>query len=313
MKRNELEAVLKNYKFISIVSHTSPDADAYGSLLGVYNLLKDNGYKVEAVNESGQLPRYSFLPGFIEIKTEISKESDFIIVCDCGELKRVGDQLVTTINNRDILNIDHHISNKDFGKHNLVVTTASSTCEIVYLLAKEFVITKEIATCLYAGVFSDTGGFKYSNTSALTLKIASELTELGASPEEIAKKLFANTPLDEIKLQAKALSNLKTYFSQKYAEIILRAEDFNGLNPSSSEGLAEKARDIENVEISALIRWDQELYKVSLRSKSAQYNVSELAEKFGGGGHRQAAAFRWRGSLEELTVALRSEIEILLK
>ena len=313
MKRNELESFLASYKLISVVSHTSPDADAYGSLLAMYLLLKNNGYNVEAVNESGQVKKYNFIPNFSEIKTEISNDSELIIICDCGELKRVGDVLVNTIGNRDTLNIDHHISNKDFGTKNIVITDASSTCEIIFDLAKEFEITKDIATCLFAGIFADTGGFRYSNTTSNTFKCAAELVVLGANPENIAKNLFANSPLNEVILQAKALSKIQTFFNGKYAEIVLTNEDFAGVESNASEGLAEKARDIENVEISCLIRWDKDLFKVSLRSKSYEYNVSDLAEKFGGGGHRQAAAFRWREDLDTLLSKLRVEIKNILK
>ncbi|RIL11288.1 MAG: bifunctional oligoribonuclease/PAP phosphatase NrnA, partial [Proteobacteria bacterium] len=208
---------------------------------------------------------------------------------------------------------DHHTSNSLFGSVNLVDEHASSTSEMIYHLLKagSFEITKEVAICLFAGIMADTGSFRYSNTTQQTFLAAADLTHLGASSDLIGRAMFGNNSQGAVRLHALALSALKLHFDGKICELVVDDEmvKASGASVDDSDGLVEKGRDITGVLISFLIRWDGEIWRVSLRSREARYDVSKVAQIFGGGGHKSAAAFRWRKSLEELKPRLLVELE----
>lgn len=302
-----------------IVSHIHPDSDAYGSSFALAESLSLTGKKIAVVNESGLFEHHEFLSGGREVLRHFPEgEWPVVVVLDCGDINRVGDILAGELGRfQTVINIDHHYANTLFGTHNLVEERASSTCEIIYELLSLFSlpVTESIATALLTGMVGDTGSFRYSCTTDRTLLIASRLVEAGASPEAVANRLYGSTPLSVIKVESEAFSNLHLYADGKVAEVVVTEEMFreSGARPFEVDGLAEKARDILGVCISAYIRFDHDVWKVSLRSVDARYNVADAAQAFGGGGHRQAAAFRWRGNLDELRKALAQKLESITK
>lgn len=310
---NEVCELILQYRSFVIVSHTSPDADAFGSACGLSMALEELGNKVINLNEHGAVDKFSGIPGVSKVVSSPPEHSDntLVIVCDCGALERVGDGLVPWIKAAPkTLNIDHHYSNTLFGSVNYVDADASSTAEIIYdvikilksKLSRQGLPSKECASALFAGVMSDTGGFKYASTTPKTFLTAHDLVMAGAKPNEISQSLFSNSSLGAVKLQAEAMLGLQVMFDNKCAVITVTQEMLkrHSADLLDTDVLAERARDIKGVQVAALLKQDVDLWRVSLRSKNQQYDVSLVAADFGGGGHRMAAAFRWRRSREEL-------------
>jgi phosphoesterase RecJ-like protein len=310
---------------IVVVSHTNPDSDAYGSSCGLALGLERLSKKVIVHNDDGFVPRYGAIPGAEKVKKgawPALETTDTLIVCDCGGADRVGDDLVSHLRQAPcVINIDHHTSNSLFGDLNYVVEGISSTSELVYqvlialevTLKKPDLITKDVANCLLAGIMGDTGFFRYSSTTAETFLVAHNLLKRGAQPEVLGQELFGNQSLSRVRLQASAISDIVVY-PNGFAEVTVTREmlESYGADIIDSEGLAEEARDIEGVKVSALYKQDTDLWRVSLRSRKGVVDCSKIAQSLGGGGHKAAAAFRWRGDLEALQAAVRSAMQDVL-
>lgn len=302
---------------VVVVSHYNPDGDAYGSSIGLTLALQAMGKSVVLCNETGIMERYGSIPGIQQVQKSIPLSSELVVICDCGTLNRVGDTLLSGVKSgKKTINIDHHISNDRFADINYVVENASSTSEIIFELLEDLKvsITTDIANCLMTGIVGDTGSFRYSATTARTFIIAAELTKLGAKVEKIYKELYASPTLGSIKLQSEAILGAQILFNGQYAEVLVTHEMLtkNGAQLEDTDGLAEKARDIGGIKISSSIRQDGHIWRVSLRSVDQKYNVSDLAAVFGGGGHRQAAAFRSSKKLETIQELLRTQVQKVL-
>ena len=301
-------------KNVCIVSHYNPDSDALGATCALALALKNAGKQVSCVNESGVPERYRFLPGSDAVAASFDPSLfDLVCILDCGEVKRVGESLLACVKAATkSLNIDHHITNDFFGTLNLVETKACSTCELVFevLQAAKFLITPEVASCLYAGICGDTGSFRYASTTLRSFEIAASLVKSGASPNLIADAIYGSKPLSQVRLESLALSQLEMHEHGKLCEVLVTDEMYRkcGASSEDAEFLVETARDIKGVLIALLIKRDGDLWKVSLRSASSKLDMSKVAQQFGGGGHRAAAAFRFRKSLEELRGALLSAL-----
>jgi bifunctional oligoribonuclease and PAP phosphatase NrnA len=309
-------------KRVVVVSHTNPDADAYGSSCGLALGLIALGKDVVVHNDDGFVPRYGAIPGSEKVRLgawNVLENDDTLIVCDCGGAERVGDALVPALKSAPfVINIDHHTSNSSFGNLNYVVEGISSTSELVYNLLcglesfcnRSDLITSDVANCLLAGIMGDTGFFKYSSTSSNTFLVAHDLLKRGAQPALLAQDLFGNQSLARVRLQASAISDIVVY-PNGFAEVVVTQEMLQrfGAEVIDAEGLAEEARDIEGVKVSALYKQDVDLWRVSLRSRQGVVDCSQIAQSLGGGGHKAAAAFRWRGTFEDLRASLRSAIE----
>ena len=262
-----IEAIQRSRKVV-VVAHTNPDADAYGSSCGIAAGLSSFGKEVVVHNESGFVPRYSVIPGASRVvrgEWQSLSEGDLLIVCDCGALERVGDSMIAAVASAPlVLNIDHHNANSRFGHINYVVEGASSTSELVYdILAalerhsgRDDLLTTESAACLLAGIIGDTGSFKYASTRASTFLAAYELVKRGARPDLLTQELFANHSLAAVKLQAAAMSALELRDEGRFAEVIVTQEMLktHGAELLDADSLAERARDIEGVRVSALYK-----------------------------------------------------------
>jgi len=311
-----LAAELQSRQRLLVVSHYSPDPDAFGSSCGLTLGLRAAGKHAVCLNEDGPVQHLRYIPGAGEIGSTIpAGEWDAVVACDCGDKRRIGERLGAALRDLPLFNIDHHVSNEGFGAVNLVLPEASSTSEIVYTLLTllRVDITPEIAECLLTGITADTGGFRYSSTGARTFAVAERLVTAGAVPQRIADNLYGNRRLAAVKLHADALRRLKMHAGGRVAELFVSEEMLSDLGaaPEDCENLVEAGRDIAGVQIAVLIRRDSGLWKVSMRSKSEEYDVSAVARSFGGGGHRQAAAFRWRKELSELRERLLAALEAL--
>jgi phosphoesterase RecJ-like protein len=328
MSNSELSAIIAAVRAserIVVVSHTNPDADAYGSSCGLAWGLQALGKKVTVHNDHGFIPRYRIIPGaewVLKGAWAQLSERDLLMVVDCGGADRVGDELVPLLNVAPVVvNIDHHSSNTMFGHLNYVIEGASSTSELIFELLKACevgeqrtdVITLEAAACLLSGIIGDTGSFRYPSTTAHTFRVAAELVERGARPDILTQELFATQSLVALRLQSDALGAV-TVHQNGFAEVVVTQDMLkkHGADILDADSLAERARDIEGVKVSALYKQDVDLWRISLRSRRGVVDVSDIAQSFGGGGHKAAAAFRWRNDLASLQERVRAAIEKVL-
>ena len=307
----QIKELILNAAKILIITHENPDGDAIGSSLGFMNGLIKPGKSVDvavpAVNEM-----YSFLPGFELLKKEINEEEyDLCIALDSSDLDRLGTLRPAFEKIEKTIVIDHHITNQNFGDVNYVNAVASSTCQniIVILAALDVAINKDIATCIYTGILTDTGGFRY-NVQSETFEFAGMLLEAGIDIAKIYRILFDTTTEARTRLLGRALNTLEILADGKIAFTYVTAKDFEelGNQDGDQEGIVNYGRDIEGVEVSIFVREKDGMRKVSLRSNE-YINVSLIASKYSGGGHVKAAGFETSKSIEEIKEELVVEIK----
>lgn len=329
----ELYAFLQPFKKALVFAHANPDADAYGSSCGLALGLRNLGIATQIYNESGVVERYALLPGVADVRQELPalssiEEDTVVIVCDCGAAERLGESYLEWFRSpKTVVNIDHHHANSLFGDFNLVAEDASSTSEIIYTLlthmehelgvlvgGTETAIDTPTATSLLAGIIGDTGSFRYPSTSERTFLAAAELYRRGARPSVIAQELFSSVSLPAVRLQSEALANISIEHDGRFAAVTVTSEMVQRLGAQllDADSLAERARDIKGVIVSALFKQDVDMWRVSLRSRSAEFDVSAIARSFGGGGHKPAAAFRWRKDFTLLQQEVRERVGLLL-
>ncbi|WP_094607564.1 Bifunctional oligoribonuclease and PAP phosphatase NrnA [Sporomusa silvacetica DSM 10669] len=283
--------LLSQANHIVLTAHIHPDGDALGSVLALYAYLSAQGKNVKMLLDD-EVPRaFRFLADWkkIEQPQSVMTGIDLLVVLDSSDLERIGK--VKDVVTAPILNIDHHISNLKFAEYWYIDSQVAATGELIFKLLKEMnaAITSSMATALFMAIATDCGFFRYANTSAETLKLASELVALGAEPHTISEHLDVK-PLSVIKVLPKVLETLEIIeCSQngKIAALTLSQEilaDFK----DDTEGFINYPRNIEGVEIAIMFKEaDTHSVRVSLRSKMV--DVSQLALAFGGGGHARAA------------------------
>ena len=303
MIRQIAEIIKKGRSFL-VTSHVRLDGDAVGSELALYEALRGLGKEAVVYNQDGTPQMYAFLPNAGAIVNRLGPLDGFdaVFVLDCSEIERVGDEAPRIAGVRRIVNIDHHISNDRYGHLTLTDPNASSTGEMVFRLldGMGLEITKDMAINLYTAILTDTGAFRYSNTGPKTFAVAGRLLEKGADPAWIAQMVYETFPAVKIRLLGRALSTLEFDWQGRIAILTVSRKmlDEAGAQWEHTEGFVEFPRSIEGVQVAAFLSEIGEgLYKVSLRSKG-RFNVEEVARKFGGGGHINAAACRISGDAD---------------
>ncbi len=291
---------------IAIFPHVFADGDAIGSSLALALALKNAGKKVIVYLEENIPTVYRFLPGielacFYDTQDEVM---DINIALDTGDVGRLGTRGDAFFEAPCTINIDHHVTNTKFALLNFVDDMSASTGEIVYTLLKKLKlgIDRDIAACLYTAVSTDTGGFKYSNTTSETHRIASELLATGIDIGELSQRIFDNTTYTKLKLTQKAIELLELHENAKLAAVAISQADLQatGAKDEDCDGIVNIGRSIEGVEVSVLVKEkNAEEVRVNLRSKT-HVDVSEVAAAFGGGGHKRAAGCTVKGSLQEV-------------
>lgn len=318
------EEILKS-KRIGLSFHTSPDGDAIGSTLALLNALRYLGKDSYIISRDVISDNLSFLSLSDEIDgnlTEPKQNSDLVIILDCGNVERISADLSNYAGK--IINIDHHISNENYGYINYIDISAASTCEIVYLLVKELGIKFEdkldvelaIGRAIYTGIVTDTGSFRHSNVTSRTHEIAAKLIELGIDNSEIHSNLFDNKPFNKVKLMGSVLSNIELVLNNKVAVLQIpqgMLENFNLVNTDTSD-IISVGLGIKGVEVSMLLKEVKDGVKGSLRSKN-DADVRKVAEVYGGGGHIKAAGVMLKDmniieAKEKLLNVLKEELSI---
>ncbi|PKM50630.1 MAG: hypothetical protein CVV02_10100 [Firmicutes bacterium HGW-Firmicutes-7] len=299
MLLKDIEELAKASDNIYILGHMNPDGDCIGATLGLAMLLNKKGIKANVLLKD--VPStYNFLPLGKWIADKEPNKVDLLISLDCGDITRFGEYQKYVDQAKTIINIDHHISNTNFGNYNHVVGGASSTCEIIYdMIEDKLLIDADIASALYTGIIYDTGVFKHSCTTENTHNIAGSLIAYGFDFTEIINKLFSYKTLTGLRAQSKAIENLQMFSLDKIVLTYLTRNEIQSLNATKkhTESIVQMLNEIENVECSVFIyETDLHEHKISLRSKGA-VDVCKVAQYFGGGGHKKASGFSLEGHL----------------
>lgn len=309
---------LKNEKVFILVSHMLPDGDSIGSLLAMGEGLQQLGKEV-SLYTPGPIPRkYTFLQGSERVLHKISGHGEEVtaLVLDCSDPERLGSLRETVMKRREIINIDHHVTNQSFGTLNLVDSAAAATGEIAYHILKDLgvAMTITMAESLYVAIASDTGSFKFDNTMPATHRVAASLLEYGLNPGLLSQRIFDQRPLAFYALLKDALSSLEFYAGRRLAVMTLSKDirERSGAGSDDLDGIVNYTRNIEGVELGILFYVESEdETKVGFRSKAV--DVSILAGKLNGGGHARAAGSRLRGDFEKLKKKVIDEACAMLK
>ncbi len=310
-RKREIARRLRACSSVAITCHLRPDGDCIGSALGLMHSLKLLGKRAEIYNMDPTPCFLKKLPGALEIKTgEIPPDFQCVVFMETSALKRSGQKRKGNFS----IHIDHHRTSEEFADLNWIEAHRSSVGEMVFELLMEynFPIDEKVATCLYAAIFSDTGGFRFSNTSALSLKYASLLVQAGADPSHVSRIILESHKREEIILLQKMLATLTFHPSGKVASVFLLREFLRELglqlHDVETETMMNILRSVEEVEIAMIFKELEEGFRVSLRSKG-RADVGRLAEAYGGGGHPQAAGFNINLPAEEALQEVYEKIE----
>jgi phosphoesterase RecJ-like protein len=312
----EAISAIKKAKSVILLTHTDPDGDAIGSMTAMCLALKQIGKKILMYCRDAVPEIYRFLPESDKVKSSLNgAKFDLAIAVDCGDEKRVGDGL----NLRDlapvVINIDHHPDNTKFGDIN-VIEKISSVSEMLFKLFKRMKIniSKDVAACLYTGIMTDTGNFRYDYTNAETFEVAALLARAGAEINRIAMAVYETKTLSSVRILGAAMYRLETSETGKVAWTVLPKQLMASLEAKSEDltGLVDHIRTIKGVEVAVLFREEDDGIKVNFRSKF-KVNVSEIAKNLGGGGHIRASGAIMQGPLDEVKKKVLAEVFKVIK
>jgi phosphoesterase RecJ-like protein len=300
---------------ILVASHAHPDGDAVGSLLATGLAFTAMGKDARMLNESPIPAVYRFLPWINAIQQHLVPDVTFdtAVVLDCSDIERIGSVARLIRDVPVIINIDHHVTNTGFGHYHLIDTQACATAEIVYRLIEALAvpIDNTIAAAIYTGILTDTGSFRFSNTTRSAFEICARMIAHGADPYQIAQHVYGTYSLGRIKLLNLALDSLEISANGLLSMMTLtqRMLEETRTQPEDIDGIINYARRIEDVKVAALIHEladsdqasanEPKTYHVSLRSDGA-VDVSKIAARYGGGGHFSASGFSARTTLTKL-------------
>ncbi len=289
--RNIIEAI-RNSKSVAILPHINSDGDAIGSCQAMAAVLRAMDKKAVIYAEEAVESRLGFIADGITVYDGSAEACDTCIVLDCGDELRLGERKVISDAAATVVNIDHHKTNTGFGDVNLVKADAAATGEILTELFMEMQIefTKEIAAYLYAAICSDTGSFAYSNVSPKTFRLAAFLLESGINHSEINRLLFDCTDLEQELLKAELTGRIRSYYDGRLRVVSADSElaQKYGIDEKEIQDIVNIPRRIRGTEIAVSLKLSDGKIRASLRS-NGDYDVSEVAVKFGGGGHAKAA------------------------
>jgi len=323
---SDLDAVVEELRSADrflLTTHEGPDGDALGSLLAMHHVLEQMGKDAVMFLAAKEFPlaiEYRFLPleeVFHEAPADVVDRT--LVFLDCGNIDRMPVEFLSREGARRV-NIDHHHDNTRFGTVNLVDTEASCTAEIVFEIAKPLgaEITPEIAQALYVGLITDTGKFMYENTNAHTHRVAADLIDAGVDVDDTYRRLYEHVPIEKLRLVSRALDGISSYCDGRLAVSYVTTADYEvtGAGEEMTEGLIDNLRSIDGVKVAAVIRdlgeRGRAARKVSLRSSAGDVDVSAIARRNGGGGHKRAAGFSTDLPFEQLVEFLTREVSAQL-
>jgi phosphoesterase RecJ-like protein len=304
---HEIAGAICRAKRVAILSHVRPDCDAIGSQLALALSLRQLGKQVSAWNEDGLPDSFRFLGKSDLIMSPPVEPQDFDVAfaLDTASQQRLGTALGAVRHAEKWINIDHHASNPGYGDLVHIDTVAPATGQIIYefLRAEDLPLTREGADALYAAISTDTGSFRYANTTARTFEIASELIKSGANASAISNQLYESYPKRRVQLLGEILAQASFDADDQVASMALTNETKKrlGIHPDDIDGLIDHVRCVDTVVVALFF---EELLegkiRLSARSKDDRIDVNKICGEFGGGGHPRAAGARIRGDLEEV-------------
>ncbi len=311
---------LEEVTSVALACHVNPDADALGSMLGLSNHLRALGKETVCSfpNEPFEPPRWaSMLPGTETLvpPAAFPREPALMVTCDVASLDRLASLGGVAVRSKTLIWIDHHVTNDGLGTIRLVDPEASSTCELVWRLVKQLGgdVSIETATCLYAGLVTDTGRFQYEAVKPATLRLAAELREFPFDHARLVQALFEDQPAASLRLFGTALERLQHDPDADLVWSYLTRADLDdaGVAPADSDDLIDIIRKTREADVAAVLKQQRDgRFKVSLRSRGG-HDVAAVAASFGGGGHRLASGYTSRhgvaGTIERLRSALAGE------
>lgn len=313
---SKISDIIRSNKKFLLLTHSFPDGDGLGSLVALYKLIVELEKNAIMVCNSEIPYQYLFLPELGNLRRDLDEiditQKEYVTFClDSADERRlrVNFELIKQIS-KLVVNIDHHISNTNFGDINLVVSEKSATAEILYDLIKEYFeayLGYEIALGLYTGILTDTGKFQYFNTSSRVHQIVSHLLEYNVVPSRVFASIYENEPYNRFKLIQLVLKRASLIKPLGLIYSYILKSDFERLDLpfSSHDGIIELLRTARDVAVAALFKEvDKNLYRISLRSSNSSINVADIASVFGGGGHLMAAAYVQNGKLKDVVSSL---------
>ena len=293
-----IQFIVQERKFF-IATHIRPEGDALGSSLALSMALESMGKETTLYDRDPVPELYRFLPGyerFTQTHSPLAHDGLPLLLLDCNEPERAG--LENVVIRRSAV-IDHHETIKEFGDIKWIEPHAAATGVMVYALIRKLGvrITKDMATNLYAAIAIDTGTFRFSNTTSDVLRIAAELVESGADPGVIAGELYETWSRGRLSLLTKVLNTLEITHGIAVTVVTKAMFSETGTSPEDTENFSNFPKMMEETKVSLFLREIEEGWKVSLRSKG-DYNVAEIAARFHGGGHKNAAGCVIKGDLK---------------
>ena len=298
---NEVSKLFAKATDIAIFAHTRPDGDAVGACVALRLALKKLGKNAEIFCDTELTDSFGNFAETSCIKKQFDGKYQLFVAVDCGALSRVGEFAYIYDKFNNTLTVDHH-GGEYFSKNNLVLETAS-TCQIVLKIIQALgvEIDSVIATYLYMGLCTDTGNFAHSNTSKEVFDTASKLVALGADIQLVNRVFFKDVSLAKTKLMGLALSRIRTYYDNKLTILYATKQDFDklGVNATATEGLVQYAINVDSAVVGVSIcEHAQNAYKISMRGKG--FDVRQICEEFGGGGHVNASGCMISGFFEDV-------------
>lgn len=293
---------LRQHGSFCVVGHIRPDGDCIGSQLGLTYALRDQGKHVVCWNEDDVPEKLAFLdPNGLIAKPRKGLSFDCVVATDAASYERLGAVGAHIKKRKLLINIDHHESNTRYGDINWVSGNQPSSGELIYRLldAANWPITSQIADCLFTAVSTDTGSFQYPTTRPGTYYVAGKLVERGANLARICNQVYQSYPLSRVRLLRHVYNKFRLVHDNQIAYFWLKQTDYArfGADREESEGLIDHIRDIEPVIVACMFEEiEPGQIRISLRSKSQQVNVNDIAGLFNGGGHPAAAGARLQGS-----------------
>jgi len=331
MNTNEIEFLtnfLETPKQIAIIPHRNPDGDALGSTLGLYHVLKQLNHNVKVISPNEFPDFISWLPGADEVLIfernhetckNFLQNSNLIFTLDFNALHRTGEQMGTFLStlSADFVMIDHHQMPDDYAKITVSDTSFGSTCELLYRFLQQLslqkYINKDVATCIYTGIVTDSGSFKFTKTTGNTHRVVADLIDLGIDNPGIHNNLFSTSSYNRLQLLGRALEKLKVFPEHKTAYTWLSQKDLYEFNfqKGDTEGIVNYGLSINGIDLAAIFieNKDEGIIKISFRSEGS-FDVNEFSRNyFNGGGHINAAGGKSFDSMQETL----SKFETILK
>ncbi len=311
-----LDDIIKSSRKILLLSHMNPDGDTLGSMCALYSMIY-NRFKIRPdMNVVSNIPyNYKFLPNINLAQRYFDKSLvyDLAITLDVASIERILDSKIFFDKAKCSINIDHHKTNPKFGDYQIINPNASSCGEVLFDYFKEhdWKIDKDAAICLYTAIMTDTGNFRFENTSAKTLRAAADLIDAGANPNLIYKKCYETKTKNFVLFQNYCVNKAIFLEDNKIAYTKVYKKDLEKFSAGDdyTDGIAETLRAIDTTEVSFVAKEvDKKLTKFSMRSK--KFDVAELCSKFGGGGHTFAAGCTIKTDIEDAVNKVLREISL---